>query len=201
MPPSSQVIVVVSGINDADCRRADAVLQSGRRGQPRPYALRMHCVPQLQNQAVSRNAGVAVAEGDWVAFIDADDVMVASKLSVLRRHLRSQPELQFFLHGWLQDHQQDIGGDTLMRGEALFDADTWHRGDVWLLAPVMHSQAMVRRDVALAVPYRTDDTHFRVEDAAFVRDVIRHIGRSDDAMLFDSTPLTWHLPSEKQRPS
>ena len=48
-------------------------------------------------QAAARNAGVAVAKGTFVSFLDADDLWLPGKLSAEVEHLVTHPELDYVL--------------------------------------------------------------------------------------------------------
>jgi glycosyltransferase involved in cell wall biosynthesis len=48
-------------------------------------------------QAAARNAGVAAADGAFVAFLDADDLWMPSKLSTEVAHLLAYPEFDYVL--------------------------------------------------------------------------------------------------------
>ena len=52
---------------------------------------------QNRGQAAARNAGVAVAAGAFVSFLDADDLWTPSKLSTEAAHLLAHPELDYVL--------------------------------------------------------------------------------------------------------
>jgi glycosyltransferase involved in cell wall biosynthesis len=47
-----------------------------------------------QGPAVARNAGIAVARGEFLAFADADDVLVPTKLAVQVGYLLEHPEVE-----------------------------------------------------------------------------------------------------------
>ncbi len=49
--------------------------------------------------ASARNAGVAAAGGDLIAFLDADDVWLPGSLERRVRHLRARPDVDFVLGG------------------------------------------------------------------------------------------------------
>jgi glycosyltransferase involved in cell wall biosynthesis len=45
---------------------------------------------------VARNFGVSVAQGEWIAFLDADDLWYPPKLTVQMDHVHKYPEAEFF---------------------------------------------------------------------------------------------------------
>lgn len=63
------------------------------------FGSRVTVVPQA-NAGVStaRNRGVNAAQGNWVAFCDADDVWHPDKLAVLRATIEARPESEMVFH-------------------------------------------------------------------------------------------------------
>ncbi len=64
---------------------------------------------QNQGAGVARNVGVSLAQGEWIAFLDADDIWYSQKLSVQVDYTSTHPEASFVycdmdvidLHGFL----------------------------------------------------------------------------------------------------
>jgi glycosyltransferase involved in cell wall biosynthesis len=85
--PALEIIVVDDGSSDETA----AVVQR--------YSDRVSLVyvyQQNQGPSAARNRGVALARGDWIAFLDADDLWRPDKLETLRRHIRDYPTVGFF---------------------------------------------------------------------------------------------------------
>jgi len=81
--PPAQIIVINDGSTDDTCARL------------LPYQNRITVIDQAnQGAAAARNAGLRIATGDFIAFLDADDVWHRRKsemqLEVLRRRLEIQ---------------------------------------------------------------------------------------------------------------
>lgn len=84
--PPHEVIVVDDGSTDGG---GDAVTQ--RFGD----AVRV-VSGRFGSAAAARNAGWRVAGGEWIAFLDADDIWFADKLSVARERLQAAPQADWF---------------------------------------------------------------------------------------------------------
>lgn len=56
----------------------------------------------VQGPASAKNAGVRAAQGEWVAFLDADDVWLATRLEKLARCAQAHPASQVVLSDYLE---------------------------------------------------------------------------------------------------
>jgi len=83
-------VIVVDDASDDDTPERLAAL--GR--QEWPFALQLLRLPENKGPGEARNAGWAVATGEWVAFLDADDGWLPEKL-----------ERQI---GWMREHREFV---------------------------------------------------------------------------------------------
>ncbi len=67
----------------------------------RAYGDRIRLITQRnQGSAVARNAGLDAAHGEFIAFLDSDDVWLPGKLSAQVRYLQAHPELGMIYSRW-----------------------------------------------------------------------------------------------------
>lgn len=57
------------------------------------------------NKAISRNDGMRAATGEWIAWLDSDDMYVPHYLEVLSLAIKQAPEAEIFNFGAIQVHQ------------------------------------------------------------------------------------------------
>jgi teichuronic acid biosynthesis glycosyltransferase TuaG len=89
-----EVIVV----DDASRDSTKQILETG-------YAGRVTVISKLFNtgSSVARNSGMDAAKGDYIAFLDADDVWHKDKLMLVNTILKSKPGIHLFYHPYTQE--------------------------------------------------------------------------------------------------
>ncbi len=99
--PAHEIIVVVDG-----CR--DDTTSALRAAYPDVIIFEQ----QNLGRSVARNSGIAVATGDWVCFIDDDDLWHREKLELTAKHIAENPDCQAVTNPvWFFSETQD-GPDT-----------------------------------------------------------------------------------------
>lgn len=127
-----EIIVVDDGSTDA----TPEVLQR--------YGDQILAVSQAnQGVALARNHGIRMAQGDWVAFLDADDLFLPDKLAAQMALAEANPSLGLIHSGWQRVDSQ---------GRFLMDVEPWRQVpdlslESWLRwKPVLPSAMLFRRD-------------------------------------------------------
>ena len=98
--PNNELIVIDDGSTDSTVELVS------------DYGNRVRLITQ-QNQgaAVARNAGLKAARGDYIAFIDSDDVWLPGKLTTQIRHLQHHPDVGIVYarwHKWKPDNSGEF---------------------------------------------------------------------------------------------
>lgn len=94
-----------------------------------------------QGVAAARNRGIDAATGDFIAFLDADDLFLPQKLQQQVAVFEAQPDLGMVISGWQV---------TDAEGEVISDIELWHSLPqldlhTWLYwKPVLPSATMIR---------------------------------------------------------
>jgi glycosyltransferase involved in cell wall biosynthesis len=95
-----------------------------------------------QGVAVARNHGIQQAKGEWIAFLDADDIFLPDKLAAQLALADADPELGIIHSGWQRVDSQ---------GQVLMTVEPWHQIpelslESWLRwKPVLPSAMLFKR--------------------------------------------------------
>lgn len=112
--PPYEIIVIDDGSTDATPQIVEGIAKEARN-------IKLLRLPRRGGAAAARNAGIALATGDAVAFLDADDEWLPSKLEIQTRLLTSSDKVVFVgcastLFGWDGSSADTFGGHPVTTG-------------------------------------------------------------------------------------
>ncbi len=113
--------------------------------------------------AAARNTGVAHASADYIAFLDADDIFMPTKLATMAEQLKSEPQTLFYSQNYINRGVANWWikpARGLQKNENIFDYLFIEKG--W----VHPSSIVLATDLALQNPF--DETLSFGDDAQFV---------------------------------
>lgn len=141
-------VAIDSALAQTQCQVEVIVIDDGSTDQTaqvlKQYGNQIRALAQANGGvAVARNHGIALAQGDWIAFLDADDYFLPGKLAAQLAVAAANPRLGIVHSGW-----QRISA----KGDLITIVEPWHQVpqltlESWLRwKPVLPSAMLFRRD-------------------------------------------------------
>lgn len=121
-----------------------------------------------QGVAAARNQGLAQATGQWVAFLDQDDVLLPNKFTLQVQCFEQNPELSMVHSGW---RLVNADGKPLADVEPWHDAPNLHAVDWIRRMPVLFSAMLFRRSAVLQI-HGLDPQYKQVCDVDLVQRLV-----------------------------
>ncbi len=153
--PPMEVIVVDDGSTDNSAAIAES------------YGSPVRVIRQKnQGESVARNRGIDEAKGDWIAFLDADDIWMQDKLELQIERATSMPgtvcvHSAFYVFGIINNHP--VIPQEILAGQ--------YNVQTLLLCPLVNSStALVRRELPVRFPEWTR----RAEDMIYFAELVGH---------------------------
>jgi len=209
-------IIVVDDRSD-DAVTADALARVGEY-----EVVRVLSNTGRRGPAATRNVGIRAAAGDWIAFLDSDDVWLAETLASFAEIAASEPECRWLgadMDKWYEDGHRDSRGGRLAGGRSgPLLRQSGNNGCVRLLRPVEEcidtnltwtSTTMARRELLLEIGgyneslIKSEDAHLWIRLAArtdlwFVPKVLGLYRQHEANITAPADPLdNWSLRAYK----
>lgn len=111
------------------------------------YGSKIRVIQRDRNGGVAacRNTGIQAAQGDLIAFLDADDIWVPYKLEHQLQFVEQYPQAAVYHAGWFWGNKSGVPVGTV------FGEPSVGLPGMLFSNPILPSSAMIRRDVLLAV--------------------------------------------------
>ncbi len=101
--PQTEIIVVDDGSQDGTVQIARETLKRDFKGHWSVLELGIN-----SGASAARNAAVKLAKGEWIQFIDSDDVIAADKIEVQMKHARTaDPDVSAIYSSWRHVYLED----------------------------------------------------------------------------------------------
>lgn len=152
--PPEEIVVVDDGSTDESAAVAEKfgtgvrVLRQDNRGE-----------------SAARNRGIEAAQGDWIAFLDADDLWHPEKLARQLAAIQADPAVDCVHTNWYFFGRQNGRVDV----SAVDSAERYRPGRVAADNPFRISSLLVRRELPLRFPEWTQDG----EDLIYFLELVR----------------------------
>jgi glycosyltransferase involved in cell wall biosynthesis len=188
-------VVVADGRDDATLRALRAT------DDPR---LVVTVLPEARGIGAARNAGVRLARGRWIAFLDDDDEWIPDKLAVQIPVAERSPDAHPIVPCRVAVRDDGSGERVWPRrspapGEPLDEYLFVRRTPFWGEALVQTSTLLVDRDLAVAVPF--DERLSKHEDLDWLLRAVRTPGAAVTFVSSDRPLAIWHTETGRPRAS
>ena len=190
-----EVVVVADGPDDATTRALRTL------DDPR---LVVEVLPQSRGVGAARNAGVRIARGRWIAFLDDDDEWASDKLAVqlpiAMGSAHAHPIVTCRVAVRADGGREAVWPRRVPApGERLDEYLFVRRTPFWGEALVQTSTLLVDRDLAVAVPF--DERLAKHEDLDWLLRAVR-VANAAVTFVPSERPLaTWHVETDRPRAS
>ncbi len=111
-PDKHELIV----INDGSTDHTKQVLSDLKRVSKKAFEI-VH--QENSGLAAVRNLGIALAKGDYLIFLDADDIMLDNALTLIEEHIEQNPCSQMIIGGYISVVEEGKGKEKLTLPKAL----------------------------------------------------------------------------------
>ncbi|MCA9388845.1 glycosyltransferase [Candidatus Berkelbacteria bacterium] len=133
----AEIIVVDDGSTDQTAR----IVKSFQAKIPIRYHYQSN-----KRQAAARNLGASQAKGDWLAFLDSDDIWLPNKLAVQLEQLKKYPELDGVIGNYkiIEDGQSKKFVPDIIKGENFSPAVLLTANFFWLPVVLIKKSTFVK---------------------------------------------------------
>ena len=177
--PAHEIVVVDDGSTDSTPEIA------------RSYGDKIRYIRQEnQGSAAARNTAIRAATGEWIAFLDSDDVMLPEKLQQQAAVLEANPHLDVVYSAFTY-----LYPDGSTREMPVFPAsELWPA--IRYRTPILPSTSIVRRAALLAIEgFNTGPSRRLVEDWDLWFRLVRHCSAAAFQQQTESLTLYRQLPT------
>ena len=186
-----EVVVVADGPDDATMRALRAI--------PDPRLV-VEALPEPRGIGAARNAGVRLARGRWIAFLDDDDEWTPDKLAVQIPIAEASSDAHPIVSCRVAVGEGRVWPRRLPApGEPLDEYLFVRRTPFWGEALVQTSTLLVDRDLALSVPF--DESLAKHEDLDWLLRAVRTPGAAVTFVPSERPLATWHTETDRPRAS